>query len=692
MHSPRVLLLVACAVFALHACFTASARVRADEGMWLPNAFPSAEVGKKYGFTPDQAWLDHVRLASARLAQGCSGSFVSPDGLVMTNHHCAHECIEQLSGPKRDYVATGFYAKTQAEELKCPALEVNQLVSIEDVSQRMAAALANKSGQAYSDAKKAEQAQLEKACATSDDLRCEVVELWEGARHHLYKYQRFQDVRLVFAPELAIAFFGGDPDNFNFPRYDLDVSFLRIYSNGKPAKLEHYFPFSPSGAQDNQLTFTSGHPGHTSRDLSVPELLFERRVSLPRRLQNLAELRGQLVEFGRRGPEQARFSRGLLFGVENSLKAYKGRFQALMDGALIEQKRARDKTLRIKLGADKRPGYSTAFASIEKAVAKLEEISDYYDLLERGRAFPGDLFGIARTLVRGAEELPKPNQSRLPEYTDSALPGLKQELFSPAPIHPELEQLTLRFGLTKLREILGADDPIVKKVLGKKSPEKLAQELVRGSTLANVATRKQLFEGGKAAVDASKDPLIALAKLIDGDARAVRKRYEDEIESVLEKAHEAIATVRFETYGTSVYPDATFTLRYSFGTVKGWIERGKPIPPFTHVGGAFERETGEDPFALPKSWLAARPKLNLDTPFNFTSTNDIVGGNSGSPVIDKNAQIVGLIFDGNLPSLGGDYGFEDKNNRAVAVHSASILEALRVVYNATRIADELRAK
>ncbi|HET6339818.1 MAG TPA: S46 family peptidase, partial [Polyangiales bacterium] len=242
------------------------------------------------------------------------------------------------------------------------------------------------------------------------------------------------------------------------------------------------------------------------------------------------------------------------------------------------------------------------------------------------------------------------------------------------------------------REILGADDPIVKKVLGKKSPEKLAHELVRGSTLANVAIRKQLFEGGKAAVDASKDPLIALAKLIDGDARAVRKRYEDEIESVLEKAHEAIATVRFETYGTSVYPDATFTLRYSYGTVKGWIERGKPIPPFTNVRGAFDRETGEDPFALPKSWLNARAKLNLDTPFNFTSTNDIVGGNSGSPVIDKNAQIVGLIFDGNLPSLGGDYGFEEKNNRAVAVHSASILEALRVVYNATRIADELRAK
>jgi hypothetical protein len=692
MHTPKVLLFVACLTLAWNACFTASTRVHADEGMWLPNAFPSAEVGKKYGFAPDQAWLDHVRLSSARLAQGCSGSFVSDAGLVMTNHHCAHECLEQLSGAKRDLIANGFYARTQAEELKCPALEVNQLVSIEDVTQRISAVLANKSGQAYSEAKKAEQAKLEKACATSDEVRCEVVELYEGARHHLYKYQRYQDVRVVFAPELSIAFFGGDPDNFNFPRYDLDLAFLRIYSGGKPAKVEHYFPFSAQGAQAGQLTFTSGHPGHTSRDFSVTELLYERRVQLPRRIQNLAELRGQLVEFGRRSAEEDRYSKGLLFMVENSLKAYKGRFGALMDGDLIEQKRAREKALRTKLASDKRPGFSGAYASIDKAIAALTEISAAYDLLERGRAFPGDLFSIARTLVRAADELPKPNESRFPEYTDAALPGLKQELFSPAPIHPPLEELQLRFGLTKLREVLGADDPIVHKLLGKKSPAKLAAELVRGSKLANVATRKQLFEGGKAAVDASKDPLIALARLVDPDARPVRKRYEDEIESALDKAHEAIATVRFETYGTSLYPDATFTLRFSYGAVKGWIERGQPVPPFTNIRGAFERETGEDPFALPKSWLNARAKLNLDTPFNFVTTNDIVGGNSGSPVIDKDARIVGLIFDGNIDSLGGDYGFDERVNRAVAVHSSAIVEALKVVYGAGRIADELRPK
>jgi hypothetical protein len=692
MHKPATIFFVVCLALAWYACFRATSRVRADEGMWPLNAFPSAEVQKKYGFAPDQAWLDHVRLASARLAQGCSGSFVSRDGLVMTNHHCAHECLEQLSGPKRDLIANGFYAKTQAEELRCPALEVNQLIAIEDVSQQIAAALANKTGQAYSETKKAESAKLEKACATSDDLRCEVVELYEGARHHLYKYQRFQDVRVVFAPELASAFFGGDPDNFNFPRYDLDVSFLRIYSGGKPAKMEHYFPFSAQGAQADQLTFTSGHPGHTSRDLTVTELLFERRVLLPRRLLSISELRGQLIEFGRRGAEQARYSKGLLFGVENTLKALKGQFEALMDGELLAKKRKQEQALKARLAKDARPGFATAYSAIDKAVAAWEGIVDYFGMLEVGRAFPNDLFNIARTLVRAADELPKPNEQRLPEYSDAALPGLKQELFSPAPIHPDLEQLRLRFGLTKLREVLGADDPIVFKVLGKKSPEKLAAELVRGTTLANVATRKQLFEGGKAAIEASRDPMIAFARLVDGDARSVRKRYEDEIESALDKAHEAIAAVRFETYGTSLYPDATFTLRLSYGTVRGWQERGKQIAPFTNIRGAFERDTGEEPFALPKSWLNAKAKLNLDTPFNFASTNDIVGGNSGSPVIDRNAQIVGLIFDGNIWSLGGQYGFDERLNRAVAVHSASILEALRSIYGAGRIADELQTK
>jgi hypothetical protein len=659
--------------------------------MWLPNAVPGERIAQKYGFTPDQAWLDNVRLSSVRLAQGCSGSFVSGQGLVMTNHHCAHACIEQLSTPRTDYVANGFYATSDAQEPRCPALEVDQLVSIEDVSKNLAAALAGKSGAAFSEAKKAEEAKLEKACATSDDLRCEVVELYHGARYHLYRYKRYQDVRLVFAPELAIAFFGGDPDNFNFPRYDLDVAFLRIYVDGKPAKTDHFFPFSAHGAQENELVFTSGHPGHTSRELTVSELLFERNLRLPHRLWQLSELRGLLTEFGQRGKEQRRYSSGLLFNVENSLKAFKGRFQALLDGELLAQKTKDEAALRQRTAADKRANVAGAWGTIDAAVRTYSALFDELDLLEREHGFGGELFSIARHLVRAADELPKPNGTRLREYTDAALPGLKQELFSPAPIHADFEILQLTFGLTKLREVLGADDPIVRRILGKKSPATLASELVRGSGLADVGLRKKLFEGGRAAIDPSRDPLVLFARLVDPDARAVRKRYEDAVESALSQAHEALASVRFETYGTSVYPDATFTLRLSYGAVRGWQQRGKQVPAFTFFRGAFDRATGEDPFALPKRWIDAHGRLALDTPFNFVSTNDIVGGNSGSPVINKNAEIVGLIFDGNLPSLGGDYGYDERVNRAVSVHSSALLEALRVVYGAGRIADELRA-
>jgi len=662
----------------------------ADEGMWTMNNLPVDRIAQKYGFKPDQAWIDKVQLGSARLAQGCSASFVSPNGLVMTNHHCAHACIEQLSQKGQDLVANGFYAPSATAEKKCPALEVNQLVTITDVTETMRKALTGKTGAAFSDAKKAEQAKLTKACATSDDLRCEVVELYHGGRYNLYQYKRYQDVRLVFAPELAIAFFGGDPDNFNFPRYDLDVAFVRIYANDKPASTPNYFPFSAAGAQENELTFVSGNPGHTSREYSVAELLFERRVRLPRRLFGLSEMRGQLTEFARRGAEQKRVSKTHLFYVENSFKGLKGREMALLSPKLIPEKRAAEKVLRQKLASDKRPGFSKAYESIDKALEVYSNIYDSYELFEKGRAFEGDLFGIARTLLRAAEELPKPNETRLKEYTDAALPQLRQTVLSPAPIYDDLAILELTFGLTKLREHLGFDDPRVRAILGKKAPATLAAELVRGTKLKNLAVRKQLLEGGKAAVDAFKDPLLELARTIDSDARAVRKRYEEEVDGPLTQAHEAIATVRFETHGTSLYPDATFTLRLSYGAVRGWTENGKPVAPFTTMGGAFDRHTGEDPFALPQRWLTAKPRLALDTRMNFATTNDIIGGNSGSPVINKHAQIVGLVFDGNIHSLGGDYFFDEKVNRTVAVHSSAIVEALQKIYAAERIAQELR--
>jgi hypothetical protein len=674
-----------------------SLRVRADEGMWPLEAFPSEIVAQKYGFQPSREWLDAVRLSSVRLAQGCSGSLVSDNGLVMTNHHCAHECIEQLSSARRDLVANGFTARTEKEELACPALEINRLVAVRDVTGSIAAATRNTAGQKYSEAKKAQQAKLERECATSDELRCEVVELYRGGQYRLYQYRRYQDVRLVFAPELAAAFFGGDPDNFNFPRYDLDLAFLRVYEGGKPARIDTHFDFSKQGAQAGELTFVSGHPGQTSRELTVAELRFTRDVRVPRMLLRLAELRGVLTEFQRRGPEQKRIASGILFSVENAFKAYRGRHQALLDATFFASKVSAEREFLARLGSaappQKKPTANDApWRTIASALNVYREVYDRHDLLERGRGFDSELFRVARALVRSAAELPKPNEVRLREYSDAALPQLKQEVFSPAPIHQALEITLLTFSLTKLREILGADDPLVKSVLGKKAPATLASEFVKKSALANVALRKRLWEGGQTAVDASTDPMIILAKLVDVDARSVRKKYEDEIESVIAKAHTEIAKARFAVYGTTLYPDATFTLRLSYGAVQGWPERGAQVAPFTTFAGAFERHTGEDPFALPKSWLAARDRIALETRLNFVTTNDIIGGNSGSPVINKNAEIVGLIFDGNIHSLGGDYGFDARKNRAVAVHSSAILEALEKIYGAARIAHELRGE
>ncbi len=667
---------------------------RADEGMWTFNDFPAAKVEQKYGFRPDAKWLDHVRLSSARLAQGCSASFVSESGLVMTNHHCAHSCIEQLSTGEKDYVKSGFYAKTAAEEVKCPALEVNQLVAITDVTARMNKATQGLEGQKYNEAQRGEMARAEKECQTSDTMRCEVVTLYQGGKYDLYTYKRYQDVRLVFAPEFQIAFFGGDPDNFNFPRYDLDVSFVRVYDGGKPAKLDHWFRWSPSGVKDGDLTFVSGNPGGTSRQLTISQLEYLRDALLTDRLAILAELRGRLIEYAHRGPEQARYSNAELFGVENSFKALRGRLEALQDKKFFASKVAEEENLKAQLAKDpaKAKMYLPAFDAVAQSEAKLLQIRKPLTYMERGGSFGGDLAPRARMLVRAAEERPKPNEQRLREYRDSNLPAITQALFSPAPVFDEFEVFNLEFSLTKMRENLGADDPFVKKVLGKSSPAEVAAQLVKGTKLKDVAYRKRLWEGGKPAVEAAAkdDALIALMLKIDPDGRAIRKTYEDGIESVVKRSSEVIARSRFETQGTSTYPDATFTPRLSYGAVKGYPENGKVVQPITTFAGAYERDTGREPFALPRSWLDAKPRVNMATPFNMATTNDIIGGNSGSPVVDRNAQIVGLIFDGNIQSLGGDYGFDESVNRAVSVHSAALLEALSKIYRADRIVRELQ--
>ncbi len=674
---------------------TLAVSAHADEGMWTYDNFPSKKVQQKYGFAPDAQWLSEAQLASVRLAGGCSGSFVSPEGLVMTNHHCAHSCIEQLSTKEKDFVAAGFYAPAFENEVKCPEIELNQLVQITDVTAQVQGATKGlKPGKEFNDKRKAAMASLEKECAAGNDrLRCDVVELYHGGQYSLYRYKRFQDVRLVFAPEFAIAFFGGDPDNFNFPRYDLDVSFIRAYEDGKPAKTEHYFKWSPAGAKDGELTFVSGNPGGTDRELTMAQLQYQRDIALPERLFDLAQYRGALTIFAESTPEHRRTSETDLFYVENSFKALKGRYEALVTPTLWNQKADREKRLRARVETRSalRKKYASAWDDVAKAIAMYQPRRKEYQYIEQGAGFSSPLYRIARDLVRGTEELQKPNEQRLREYTDAKLPQLKQRLFSKAPIYEDFELFRLSYNLTRLRENLGADHPFVKKVLGKRSPQEVAQELVK-TKLYDPKAREQLWQGGREAVQASNDPMIQLAKMVDVDARPLRRWHDEEIEPLETSGSERIAAAKFALEGKSTYPDATFTLRLSYGAVKGYDENGHHVDPITTIAGAFDRATGRDPFKLPDSWLRAKDngQLIVQTPFDFCSTNDIIGGNSGSPVFNKDLQIVGLIFDGNIQSLGGDYGFDETVNRAVAVHSAALVEALDHIYGAKRIVAELK--
>ncbi len=669
------------------------ASAHADEGMWLPDNFPSGKVREAYGFAPDQAWLDHVRLSSVRLARGCSGSFVSPEGLVQTNHHCARGCVQQLSRAGKDLVADGFYAREANDERKCPDVEINQLVAIADVTERMRKALAGKDGPAFAAAQKAERAAIAEECSRGDpELRCDVVELYHGGLYSLYRYRRYQDVRLVFAPEEAIAFFGGDPDNFEFPRWDLDVSYLRVYRDDKPLDTAaNHLRYAAADVQPGDLTFTSGHPGSTRRLNTVAQLEFRRDVDLPREIFLAAELRGVLTEFSTLGAEQARIAKGLLFGVENSLKAQKGQFAALVDPAIITARAGAERELRAKVDADPalRAQYAGAWDEVRAALQAFRGKRDRFAMTERRGGFRSQLFGHALALLRHAAEKGKPDGERLSEFTEANFPQLRQALLSAAPIYPELEKLTLTFSLTKLREVLGPDDPLVKKVLGRSSPADRAAALVDGSKLADPELRRRLLDADAATLAASDDPMIVLAREVDPDFRAVRKDVEDNVDSALTQASNKIAQARFKLYGTSTYPDATFTLRISYGTVKGYQQDGQPVNPITTMDGLFTRATGADPFKLPEHWVAAQASINPRQPMNFATTNDVVGGNSGSPVINKAGEVVGLIFDGNIQSLGGDFGYDGSVNRAVAVNVGALREALAQVYHADRLLQEL---
>jgi hypothetical protein len=690
------LIVTAAAVSATLAATLAESTVRGDEGMWLPNALPLKRLADKYGFTPDEKWAEHVRKASVRFNSGGSGSFVSADGLVMTNHHVGADAIQKLSTAEKDLYKNGFYAKTREEELKTPDLEVNVLWSIEDVTDKVNAAVKPEMSPADAfAARRKAMADIEKASLDETKLRSDVVTLYQGGAYHLYRYRKFTDVRLVFAPEFAAAFFGGDPDNFEYPRYDLDCAFFRVYEDGKPFKPPFHFAWSKAGAAEGELCFVSGHPGRTNRQNTVAQLRYQRDFSLPNSLNLLRRREVLLQQFAGRSPENARIAQEDLFGIQNSRKALTGKLGGLLDPDLFAAKVEAEKKLRAAVEADpaKKVKYAEAWAAVEEAQKVLRhELYPSYGLLERGAAFNSELFHIARTLVRLAEEKGKPNGERLREYRESALSSLELQLYSPAPIYPELEKVKLADSLAMMAELLGGEHPLVIETLKGMSPAARAAQLIDGSKLGDVEVRKKVAEGGKDAIARSQDPLIALAKAVDAEARKLRKVYEDKVEGVERSAFDKIAKARFELLGTDTYPDATFTLRLAYGVVKGYTEFGRTVPPFTTLGGAFEREKemgAKDPFKLPPSWHAAKDKVDAATPFNFVLTADIIGGNSGSPVINRKAEIVGLIFDGNIQSLVWDYSFTDVQGRAVAVDSRGIVEALRKIYGAAGLAKEL---
>ncbi|HXU40394.1 MAG TPA: S46 family peptidase [Blastocatellia bacterium] len=667
----------------------------ADEGMWTFNNVPKAEIKKRYGFDVTDDWLKKVQLASVRFNNGGSGSFVSADGLVLTNHHIASDTLQKISTPEKDYNREGFYAHTRNQEAKSPDLELNQLISIEDVTDRVTSAVKpGMSGEVASAARRAATANIEKESTEKTGLRSDVITLYQGGQYNLYRYKKYTDVRLVFAPEFSIAFFGGDPDNFTYPRYDLDMALFRVYENNQPAKIENYFKWSRTGAKDGELVFVPGNPGSTARLDTVAHLEYLRDDGLPFAIKTLSRQHDALGKYRSMGEEQSRRAQEDFFGIENSLKALRGELEGLKDKSLLAKKAKAEEALRKTVAADanKQKDYGDAWDNIAKGRRGLKDYYKELSLLENGSAFSSDLFGIARALVRLAAESAKPNAERLPEFTDARRASLELNLYSPAPIYPDFEKVRLTDSLAFMRDELGAANPNVKKALGGKSPEERAAELVTGTRLGDVAYRKQLASGGVKAIEESTDPMIVLARSVDGEARSLRKRYETEVQSNERANYGKIARALFDIEGTKLYPDATFTLRLAYGAVKGYQENGKTVPAFTTFAGLYKHSAthgNKDPYELPQRWLDKKAAINLSTPFNFVSTNDITGGNSGSPVINKNAELVGLIFDGNIQSLVGNFIFDETVNRAVSVDSRAMIEALRKIYGATEAADEL---
>jgi V8-like Glu-specific endopeptidase len=683
----------------LLALLAASVGVAADEGMWTTHTFPRADVQRKYGVSIDDAWLQKLQRSVVRLESGCTGSFVSADGLILTNHHCAQTCIAENSTATRDLVANGFVSPDRVEEIRCQGEAISILMETEDITAALTKAIAAAPAADAARVRNETLTALETRCEETatragTPLKCESVQLYQGGQYWLYKYRRYDDVRLAFAPEHAVAAFGGDPDNFQFPRWCLDMSLLRAYENGKPARTPSHLAFNWAGAKDKEPVFVAGHPGTTQRLLTVAQLKTERDLVIPFWLLRFSELRGRLIQYSKSSPEAARTAKDYLDTIENSIKVRRQQLFALLDDRLMERKAADEQKLRafVKGDAGLSRSVGGAWDDIAKAQTAMRDVYIPWVWLEGGAGFNTDLFFIARQLVRAADERAKPNAERLREYTDARLPALRQGLEAATPIYPEFEQVRLSFSLERMREWLGPDHAVVKAVLGASSPDERAKALITGSKLADPKARLALFDGGQKAVSSSADPLIQLARAIDADARSLRKTVETQVDGPTQRAQQLISEARFKAFGTNLYPDATFTLRVTYGAVEGWMERGAMVDPFTRLSRMYERTTGQPPFALPKRWLDAKASLDLNAQANFTATTDIVGGNSGSPMVNASGRIVGLVFDGNIHSIAGSYWFDADKNRTIAVHPDFIRTALQRIYPAKALAAELGIK
>lgn len=660
--------------------------VSADEGMWTFDAFPAAQMRSEYGWAPDQAWLDRVRAASVRLTGGCSASFVSDAGLILTNHHCVADCVQELSTAKNDLLAKGFVASTRAQERKCAGQQAEIVTGIADVTPQVKSAIGMLTGEALVKARTAAFAGIEKqGCPDTATTRCQVVTLYGGGQYKLYTYRKYSDVRIAWAPEGAAQTFGGDPDNYNFPRYALDAAFLRAYENGRPVATPQHLAWAGRDPVEGETIFVVGNPGSTQRLLTLSQFAYQREVNLPITLATQSELRGRLIAAMKQSGDRAREGETTLYGVENNLKRTIGRIKALGDPAFNAMLSRNEAELRAKSAGNAALG--DPWADIQRAVQAQREIDTEFRFSEP----QGDLFDYALRLVRAAEERTKPNGERLPGYSDSALPLLEKTLLDERPVHPWLDTLLMEWSLSKAREYLGADHAQTRLLLGKESPETLAQRLVTGTRLANAAVRRALWEGGAQAIAASRDPMILYARALDANERRLQKIYDERVDGPVTAARAKLADARFAAYGASVYPDATSSLRITYGKVGGWTENGRKVDHRTTFSGAFARATGAKPFALPATYLARRQAIDPNGTLDFVYAADTIGGNSGSPVIDRNGAVIGANFDRNIHGLRNDYAYDITMARSIAVSTAAIEQALRSIYPAPALLAELRA-